>query len=104
VLADDDDGGRFSAVLRPEQEVPVVSSQARGSIKLNIDEDAQQIAFELSYSGLLTPVAQAHIHIAQKGVNGGIVLWLCEGTAASPIATTPRSSCASGSCSASGET
>jgi hypothetical protein len=40
VLADDDDGGRFSAVLRPEQEVPVVSSQARGSIKLNIDEDA----------------------------------------------------------------
>jgi CHRD domain len=74
----DDDPGRFSATLRPEQEVPVVSSQARGSILLDIDEDAQEIAFELSYSGLLTTVAQAHIHIAQPGVNGGIVLWLCE--------------------------
>jgi hypothetical protein len=85
----DDDPGQFSATLRPEQEVPVVSSQARGSIQLDIDEDAQEIAFELSYSGLLTTVAQAHIHIAQPGVNGGIVLWLCEGTAASPIDTTP---------------
>ena len=26
-------------------------------------------------------MAQSHIHIARKSVNGGIVLWLCQGTA-----------------------
>jgi CHRD domain len=83
------DGGRFSAPLRPEQEVPVVSSDARGRITLDIDEDEQTIAYELSYSGLVTTVTQAHIHIAQRRVNGGIVLWLCQGTATSPLASTP---------------
>ena len=87
--SDDDDRRRFSAVLQPHQEVPVVSSEARGAIKLEIDEDAGEIAYELSYAGLLTPVAQAHIHIAQRNVNGGIALWLCQATSPSPIATTP---------------
>lgn len=82
-------GQRFSAALQPEQEVPVVSSGAQGTITLDIDDGAQQIAYELSYSGLQAPVAQGHIHIAQPGVNGGIVLWLCEATVPSPVPTTP---------------
>lgn len=81
--------GRFSAELESEQEVPVVSSRARGTISLDIDDHVQEIEYELSYSGLQTAVAQAHIHIAQPGVNGGIVLWLCEGTTPSPVETTP---------------
>jgi hypothetical protein len=69
--------------------VPAVSSRARGRITLDIDEHVQEIEYELSYSGLQTTVAQAHIHFGQPGVNGGIVLWLCQGTSPSPIATTP---------------
>jgi hypothetical protein len=30
------------------------------------------------------PVTQAHIHIAQRNVNGGIVLWFCGSTIATP--------------------
>lgn len=82
-------GSRFVAALESEQEVPVVSSRARGFVTLDIDEHVQEIEYELSFSGLLTDVAQAHIHIAQPGVNGGIVLWLCEGTTASPLESTP---------------
>lgn len=80
---------RFSTELESEQEVPAVSSRARGFIKIDIDDQAQQIEYELSYLRLSSDVAQAHIHFAQPGVNGGIVLWLCEGTAQSPIDTTP---------------
>ena len=81
-------GTKFSAVLEPEQEVPAVDSLASGTFELEINDAAKQISYTLSYSGLKTAVAQAHIHIGQPNVTGGIVLWLCEGTVASPIATT----------------
>jgi hypothetical protein len=70
--------------------VPAVSSAAKGAITLDIDEGSQEIAYELSFSGLQGDVRQAHIHFAQEGVNGGIVLWLCDSdTNNSPVATTP---------------
>ena len=75
-------GGRYSAVLVPDQEVPAVSSEAEGTITLDIDEGEQEIAYELTFSGLETTVQQAHIHFAQESVNGGIVLWLCQGAVA----------------------
>ena len=74
-------GGSYSAALVPDQEVPAVSSAASGTITLDIDEGEETITYELSFSGLSSTVAQAHIHFAQAGVNGSIVLWLCEGTA-----------------------
>jgi hypothetical protein len=71
-------GGRYSATLVGDQEVPAVSTNATGSIKLDIDEDGEEITYELSYSGLQGNVTQSHIHFGQSGVNGGIVLWLCK--------------------------
>ena len=75
-------GGSYSAALVPDQEVPAVSSAASGTITLDIDEGERRTSpTSCRYSGLSSTVAQAHIHFAQAGVNGGIVLWLCEGTA-----------------------
>jgi hypothetical protein len=75
--------GRFySTALSGGDEVPSVSTAARGSLILDIDEAAQQIRYELSYQNLSSPVAQAHIHFAQPGVNGGIFIWLCQATSA----------------------
>jgi CHRD domain len=63
-------------------EVPSVSTVARGRFELRIRDD--EIDYTLTYSGLEAAVAQAHIHFAQPGVNGGITAWLCEATATSP--------------------
>lgn len=79
--------------LKGFEEVPVVVTGAAGSLELDINDAAPSIAYELSYDGLEGTVAQAHIHIAQKNVNGGIVLWLCQATARAPAqvaATTPE--------------
>lgn len=73
-------GSRFSTTLVGDQEVAAVSTNATGSLNLVIDEDAEEITYELTYSGLQGTVAQAHIHFGQPGVNGGIVLWLCKTT------------------------
>ncbi len=63
--------------LSGAQEVPVVSTVGSGQFKAKISPDEQRIDWELSYEGMQATVTQAHIHIAQRGVNGGIVLWLC---------------------------
>jgi hypothetical protein len=65
------------------QEVPSVSTVASGELEITISRHGDFIDFELSYSGLQGPVRQAHIHVAQRSVNGAIVLWLCQ-TALNP--------------------
>ena len=79
--------------LKGFEEVPVVVTGAAGRLELDINDAAPSIAYELSYDGLEGNVAQAHIHIGQKNVNGGIVLWLCQATSRAPAqiaATTPE--------------
>jgi hypothetical protein len=80
-----------NAKLIGYEEVPAVSTAASGKLKLKIRNGATgTIEYTLSYSGLTTPVTQAHIHIGQEGVNGGIPLWLCDSaTNNSPVADTP---------------
>jgi hypothetical protein len=70
-------------------EAPPVSSVAEGDFRATIDDEADEIDFTLTYSGLEAPVAQAHIHFGQRSVSGGISAWLCEGTIQSPSASTP---------------
>lgn len=76
--------------LKSYQEVPAVSSAASGRFKASIDNASNSISYELSFSGLEGDVRMSHIHFGQHGVNGGIMMWLCQ-TAAnpSPVASTP---------------
>jgi CHRD domain-containing protein len=82
----DNQATQFNATLAGIEEVPSVSTGASGSLKLTIAKDESSIEYELSFSGLQGVVAQSHIHIARPGQNGGIVLWLCQGTTAAPAA------------------
>lgn len=72
------------ARLEGFQEVPAVSSEARGEFRASITNNS--IMYELSYEGLEANVRQAHIHFGQAGVNGGISVFLCQ-TAAFPDPT-----------------
>jgi hypothetical protein len=67
-----------SARLKGYEEVPSVSTPATGSFKATIDEKAGTINYELSYQNLEGEVRMAHIHFAQRGFNGGIMVWLCQ--------------------------
>lgn len=77
------------AKLTGYEEVPAVSSPGKGDFRAKIDKQRQTIDYELSYEGTQGTVFQAHIHFAQRGFNGGIVVWLCGQAPATPPANTP---------------
>lgn len=72
------------------QEVPSVSTPASGEFRAVIGSDEQSVDYELSYRDIVGTVQQAHIHFAQRGVNGSIVVWLCQ------TATTPAPAAVAG--------
>jgi CHRD domain len=69
--------------LRGFEEVPSNASAATGSLRLFINDRAGTVDYELSFDGLEGDVTQAHIHVGQAGVAGGISIWLCQ-TATNP--------------------
>jgi len=75
-----DDGGKrsFSARLKGFNEVPSISTTAEGSFRARLSADGTSLHYTLSYEGLSATVTQAHIHLAQQHVNGGIMVWLCQ--------------------------
>lgn len=76
---------RFRATLEGFQEVPAVSTTGHGRFTARIDKDADAIDWELSFADLEGPlvtngvVTAAHIHVAQRGVNGGVSAFFCGG-------------------------
>ena len=82
---------RIREFLTGYEEVPAVSTVAEGEFRARISDDESQIDYELKYSDLEGSVTQAHIHLGQRGVNGGISVWLCGNPSATitPPAGTP---------------
>ncbi|HEY8519458.1 MAG TPA: CHRD domain-containing protein [Gammaproteobacteria bacterium] len=58
-------------------EVPSVSTPARGLFTALIDEAASTITYTLQYDQLSGDVTQAHLHLGERHTNGGISVWLC---------------------------
>lgn len=80
----DDDGEQASRSFRAElkgfAEVPSVSSTGSGEFRARISRDEASIEFELTYQDLEgATTQQAHVHVGQKGVNGGVSFFLCGG-------------------------
>jgi hypothetical protein len=81
---------RIRTTLTGYQEVPAVSTLATGRLDLKINSAGDSIDYTLSYSGLQADVRQAHIHFAQKSVNGPIVVWLCDTATVPGPSGTPK--------------
>jgi hypothetical protein len=76
------DSGRrdMKARLSGFQEVPAISTQGSGSLRLKVNDAGTTVSFTLSYANLEGgAVTAAHIHLAQPGVNGAPIAWLCGG-------------------------
>ena len=72
--------------LRSFDEVPSISSPARGLFRAFVNRHTGTIAYRLSYENLQGTVLQAHLHFGQRGVNGGVSVFLCQ-TMANPDPT-----------------
>jgi hypothetical protein len=87
--------------LEGYQETPAVSTAARASFHAEVDRGARLITWRLSYADLEGDVQQAHIHFGQRGVAGGISVFLCtnlgNGPAGTPLCPGPRSGMLTGS-------
>lgn len=74
---------KVRATLKGFHEVPSVSTDGSGTFEAVINKAGDAIDFEITYTGIQGTVTQSHMHVGQRGVNGGIVLWIC-GTATNP--------------------
>ena len=73
-------GTGFKANLSGYEEVPAISTTGTGTLSLVVNAAGTQISYTLTYSALQGGAAMAaHIHFAQKSVNGGVVAFLCGG-------------------------
>jgi hypothetical protein len=69
------------------QEVPAISTDASGKFSAKLRTSSQEIRYELSYANLTGAVQQAHIHVGQRSVNGGISVFLCSNLGNGPAGT-----------------
>ncbi|HEY6329017.1 MAG TPA: CHRD domain-containing protein [Blastocatellia bacterium] len=64
------------------EEVPAILSKGNAAFFAAVNEGAQTISFKLNFNNLSTNATSATINFAQRGVNGGVVVFLCGGAAA----------------------
>ena len=76
----------LGALLTGYEESPSVSTAGTGEFTATIAPDGEVIEYTETYSGLQGTVTQSHIHVGQLGVNGSIVIFLCQ-TATNPDPT-----------------
>jgi hypothetical protein len=76
----------LGALLTGYEESPSVSTTGSGEFTAAVEPDGEVIQYTETYSALQGTVTQSHIHVGQLGVNGSIVIFLCQ-TAANPDPT-----------------
>lgn len=72
----------FTGRLAGAKEVPAISTVARGEFRAYVSGNT--VHFLLRYDRLEGTVTQAHIHLGQPGVNGGVIVWLCSNLPSPP--------------------
>ena len=88
--------GVFRAHLVGFNEVPSVNSQAEGHFAAVAAGDNLSFDYALQFDGLQANVTQAHIHFSKSRINGPIIIWLCQTTAANVLASPPTQQLSAG--------
>ena len=77
-VAQAQEGRAFKATLVSYEEVPALSNVGTGPFTMLTDFSDTSCDFTLTFPGIAgTGATQSHIHFAQKGVNGGMVVFFC---------------------------
>ncbi|HZH43734.1 MAG TPA: CHRD domain-containing protein [Lysobacter sp.] len=72
----------FTGILAGVKEVPAVSTVARGEFRAYVSGNT--VHYLLRYANLEGAVTQAHIHLGQPAVAGGVIVWLCSNMPSPP--------------------
>jgi CHRD domain-containing protein len=75
-----DERRSFRTTLKSFNEVPSLSTNGSGQFTARISNNDDSIQFVLTYQDLTGNPLVAHIHFAQKGVSGGVSVFLCGGS------------------------
>lgn len=72
---------RFTATARMSSfnEVPAIATGARGTFRATLSDDGTVLSFQMSWSGLSSAPAVAHVHLGQFFANGAVSFFLCGG-------------------------
>jgi hypothetical protein len=73
------------ATLTAFNEVPPKATVGEGTFRAKVEKGV--IHYTLTYSGLSTPVLQAHLHFGQPAVSGGVFVFLCTNLGNGPVGT-----------------
>jgi hypothetical protein len=73
----DKNGKQFHAKLIGYSEVPSLNTPGHADLSLAVADD--KLTFTLNYANLTGPPGAAHIHVGQRGVNGGVSVFFCGG-------------------------
>jgi len=80
-------GGSVTTRLRAFDEVPALSTPGGAHFEATLNEDGTELSYTMNYFNIEGSVTQSHIHIGQKGVNGGIMVFLCSNLGNGPAGT-----------------
>ena len=75
----------FNEVGALNSETGAILSEGQGTLELSLDKNARTLTFKLTFSGLSSPVTQAHIHFGKVHVPGAIMVFFCSNLALSLI-------------------
>ncbi len=66
-------GQKFSAKMTGDKEVPPISTDTTGTIRVEANSQQQTLDYDLTLTNLNGVITGAHIHMGKPGVNGPIV-------------------------------
>jgi hypothetical protein len=68
-------------------ETGAIFSPGKATLEVSLDKTAHTLTYTLTYSSLVAPVTQSHIHFGKIHVAGGIMVFLCSNLSNGPAGT-----------------
>ena len=79
--------GGLPTAANPGAETGAILTDGTGTVQFDLDKKAQTATYTLTYSGLTSPVLQAHIHFGKVHTPGGIMVFFCTNLGNGPPGT-----------------
>jgi hypothetical protein len=78
---------KIAANLTGFNEVPPILTDGKATFRATLT--ATSLSYTLTFSGLTSPTTQAHLHFGERGVSGGVFVFLCSNVGTPAGITTP---------------